>query len=507
MLNNAEQFFSPAVLHGDALVADHPVQVTGISTTIKRLFIDSKDESALYTDAVLALTMFNSDKVKSSAYDLLFKKVSKQMDASHVLNHLQIHVCPRKAACLRLFNQFQYIARKYAHQMISETVKSHFNHKMYISFALEAIKTLCHHTFHEQSTSSSLSDLIDINRPGSIAFIVESNPRYLIGMKSDLNTAGVELLSNSFSSYATALHNSNHSKKGHASLLAVTAKYMRYFDTPVEDCASDVSRDMIILFMRDINNLALSPSGKSKWSSLDANQQFFVNAMMDVCATICVKRPTLVIELLPTISKVAISIVWDSVGASRVVELYCEYCDICEYIDEGAFLRKMDKLFIAASCDDKPKVSMIRLLHAILASKRDTKLVRHCHSFVDKHLLSDGSMRKYILLDMPEPTSDDIEFHFQVLRLFATFAKISKTSILAKIKACLTVEFCTELLTSSCPLQIKMCAIIFCEKIYDSSELPLLSYIAMDLNNVSNQIFTKHCCSRPHCDSFHRASL
>ena len=59
-------------------------------------------------------------------------------------------------------------------------------------------------------------------------------------------------------------------------------------------------------------------------------KQFFVNAMMDVCATICVKRPTLVIELLPTISKVAISIVWDSVGASRVVELYCEYCDICE---------------------------------------------------------------------------------------------------------------------------------------------------------------------------------
>lgn len=487
ILNNSEKFFTADVLHSDADVMDHPIRFTGVQSTIKQLFVTSRDHEAMYTDSMLALTLFNSDKVKSCAYDLLYKNVSKKMNAHEIISNLQILVCPFKASNLRLFQRFQFVARKFAHQMISDSKSKQFDYRKYISFAMNATKSLCYHTFHEKSAVS----LINISRPGSIGFLAGNlleiplfgNSKFSSGADDD---EGIEMVGNSGEKYSKAIKTDS----ANSSLLAVTAKFKGYFNRLVEDTASDVSREMLSVYITDINNLVTSRAHKGTplWNSLSSDHQFILDAMLDICATICVRRPPLVIELLVNISKVAISYVWDCAGASRVTELLCEYCDVSGMIEEGPFMSSLESIFLSSTGSGKPNANVIRLIHAVLASNRDTSFARHCHSFVDKHLLRNGSMRKYILLDMPNPTPTDIAFHFQILRMFATFAKMSGKSTLLKMKACLSLKFCRQLLSSCCPLQIKMCVITFCVKIYNSNEIALLSYIKMDLENILSTV-------------------
>ena len=91
------------------------------------------------------------------------------MNAHEVLTNLHILVCPKKAATLRLLQHFQYVSRKYAHEMITDNLSSHFNYKLYIKFAMDTMKSACHHTFHNKTPDSSLHS----RRPGDVFFMTE----------------------------------------------------------------------------------------------------------------------------------------------------------------------------------------------------------------------------------------------------------------------------------------------------------------------------------------------
>ena len=482
LLNHTHQYFPRAVLRGEEILPEDSINFSGAPAKINDVFLLSSDSAALYTDALLALTLFNSDRVKARAYDLLYKNASMKMNAYEILKEIRIYVCPRKAATLRLFQQFQYIARRYSYLMMYEVIPSNFNYKRYVSFAMEAMKSLCHHTFHDKSSHS----ILDMKKPGSVTFLPDQFTE--VPIISFIETAlsfdsGIELPSTSTLAgpYRNVLQEN-------ASLLSVTSKYRQYFDTTCEDHASDVSREIIDVFLKDINEMSTSPSGKVLWTSLDHNHQYVVNAMFATCAHICVNRPELVNELLLKVSTAAVSFMWNSDGACRVVELYSRFCDISDLVEEEHFFHMIDELFVSIKLDNKPNISAIRLLRSILSSKRDSKFVRRCHKFVDKNLLSDGSMRKYILLDMLKPNRDDIEFHFEILGLLSSFATISNQTTVLKLQACLSVSFCEKVLSSCCPLQIKVVILKFCSHVYKNNEISLFPLISRDLKRIWRSI-------------------
>jgi hypothetical protein len=437
---------------------------------IQREFKEDSKASAMYFDALLYSTLYDDDSLRITAYSLMKRAISMQIDASSLLTKISLVPNENEVAASNFLKAFYHIINKvFSEMLLVPDAQSKYDVDT-IRFCFDAILAICFRTAKTIGTNSKVP---------SVQFEPHS--------ESDSIERGISMVS-----IQGAASNNDVLDK----LIDGTVRASHSIPNPSIPGVYFISKETLVKLFEIFqtctkltkdqfrNGMYLKSTNQFSWVDMSLCERFYVNRFFSFIAKLSYGSAAIVYEFLNDYSSVVKSLWWvkQCVGAAEVMESLCLITNINDLLEP----RDIDDVFAAAlnttGFEQRLRLIALRTIYAILTNSHSGSIQSLCVDKVRSELLENSAIFPDVKVSLKDSTDYERSILIAMLRIFCATLRLKATEATKNsMRELLNVPYCVELLTDSSALQIKSCIIEIAGHLHKYGELPVEQYVLTDI--------------------------